>query len=178
MEALHERARRDGRNHLALCSHPAIFTVGRDDGGVWEVPVLRSDRGGSITCHSEGQAIVYFCFQVCDPPLFYRKVRRAYDTFFAGTLPPVRFCKERPGWYLHGRKIASLGFRYRSGVSLHGVALNVDVDLALHNRVPPCGLEDVAATSLAAEGVRIELERVFDDLLGAIARSFGEEVDE
>ncbi|WP_456402446.1 lipoyl protein ligase domain-containing protein [Hydrogenimonas sp.] len=178
MERLHRLALRDGEDHLALCTHPAIYTVGRDDEGEWGVPVLRCDRGGSVTCHSEGQAIFYFCFQVPDPPRFYRRVHRAFEAFFAEALPTVAYDPKRPGWYVNDRKIASLGFRYKGGVSLHGVALNVDVDLAFHNRVAPCGLEGITATSLAAEGVRMGMEEVRHRLVLQIARSFDTSVEE
>ena len=153
MDEIHAQACMDGQNHLILCSHPLCYTVGSDDPGGWPVETIPTDRGGSITCHSPGQLVAYFCFQAREPALFYRKVRRAYDDLFARLLPEARYDAGRPGWYVGNRKIASLGFRYRNGVSLHGVALNVDVDLEAHNRVAPCNLDGIIATSLASEGV-------------------------
>ena len=178
MDAVHTEAVRDGKNHLILCSHPAVFTVGSDGGGPWPVPVVPTDRGGSVTCHSEGQAVFYFCFQVREPAAFYRRVRQAFDAFFARVLPAARYDAKRPGWYVDRRKVASLGFRYRQGVSLHGVALNVDVDLAFHSLVAPCGLEGVTPTSLAAEGVPMAPEEVFETLVRHIADTFGEKIEE
>ncbi len=158
MDEVHAAACRDGENHLIFCSHPLCYTVGSDDPGGWPVETIPTDRGGSITCHSPGQLVAYFCFQAPEPAAFYRRVRRAYDALFADLLPQARYDTKRPGWYIENRKIASLGFRYRNGVSLHGVSLNVDVDLEAHNRVAPCNLEGITATSLAAEGKVISLE--------------------
>ncbi len=172
MNEVHARACRDGQNHLILCSHPLCYTVGSDDSGAWPVPVIPTDRGGSITCHSEGQLVVYFCFQAQEPAAFYRKVRRAYDELFAQFLPKVRYDAKRPGWYVENRKIASLGFRYKKGVSLHGVSLNVDVDLKAHNRVAPCNLDGVIATSLLNEGVLLDEENLSRDLIQLLSQSF------
>ncbi len=177
MLAVHESAKNDGQNHLILTSHPACHTVGRDAWEArWSVPVIRSDRGGSITCHSPGQNIYYFCFQAPSPPLFFRKVRTVFSNFFNRFDKPFFYDKENPGFYIENRKICSLGFRYKEGVSLHGVALNVDVNLTFHNRVNPCNLQAIQATSLQNEDIHIncetvnnfiikDIEKVFDDTL-------------
>ena len=176
MDEIHARARLDSQNHLIFCEHLPVFTVGPEGAGTWPVPTVPTDRGGSITCHAPGQMVVYFCFQAPQPALFYRRVVRAFDAFFRDAQLPARYDRRRPGWYLEGRrKIASLGFRYRGGVSLHGVALNVDPDLDFCNRVSPCGLAGVTATSLKAEGVSIRMEEVRKLLWDTIRELFGEE---
>jgi len=172
MDEVHAQACADGRNHLIFCSHPLCYTVGSDDAGTWPVETISADRGGSITCHSPGQSVAYFCFQAREPAVFYRRVRRAYDALFARLLPTARYDIHRPGWYIENRKLASLGFRYRNGVSLHGVSLNVDVDLEAHNRIVPCNLEGVVAGSLVAEGVGISLEEAEEILLRCIHEHF------
>ncbi|WP_353662879.1 lipoyl(octanoyl) transferase LipB [Hydrogenimonas sp. SS33] len=174
MDEVHAQACRDGQNHLIFCQHPDVFTVGRDDNGSWPVPTLRTDRGGSVTCHSPGQLVAYFCFQAPQPALFYRRVVRAYEALFDLLKVPARYNRETPGFYIENRKIASLGFRYRSGVSLHGVALNVDVDLAFHSRVNPCGLEGIVPTSLRAEGCDISIAAVEDSLTEHLCKAFDE----
>ncbi len=178
MDEVHATASADGQNHLIFCSHPLCYTVGSDDPGNWPVETIPTDRGGSITCHSPGQLVAYICFQAPEPALFYRKVRRSYDALFAELLPRAHYETKRPGWYIENRKIASLGFRYRNGVSLHGVALNVDVDLAAHNRVAPCNLESVIATSLAAEGIRVSMEEVEALVLETIQAAFEDPIND
>lgn len=160
MQQVHQLAREDGQNHLILCSHPAVFTVGSDP----DVPLIdsfvKSDRGGSITCHTPGQHIFYFCFQVAQPPMFYRRVIRTFETLFDTLNLPLSYDKTRPGFYRNNRKLLSLGFRYCQGVSLHGVALNRDVDLDFHNQIRPCNLEGIEAGSLKKEGIVISAERL------------------
>ncbi len=176
MRKVHRQAVEDGKNHLIFCSHPELFTVGADDKGKWDVPTVRSDRGGAITCHSPGQLVTYFCFQAAQPARFYRNVCEAYRLFFKSTLPAVVYKRKQPGFYIENRKIASLGFRYANGVSLHGVSLNVDVDLTLHNRVNPCGLEGIHATSLVAEGVTLSMANVKSTLQTQISEVFGDPI--
>ena len=172
MQELHQLAREDGKNHLILCSHPNVFTIGMAEKESFDVDVIQSDRGGSITCHSPGQNIYYFCFGVKNPAKFYKKVLTAFETFFMKYLPEVTYKKEQAGFYIQNRKIASLGFRYSQGVSLHGVALNVDVDLDFHSQVSPCNLEGIVPTSLANEGVHLMQEAVNKEIVHFLEESF------
>jgi len=176
MQEVHSQALKDGQNHLILCSHPNVFTVGSDEKYSYLVDVVQCDRGGSITCHSVGQAIFYFCFQVQNPAKFYKKVLTAFESFFMKYLPSVKYDKSRAGFYIQNRKIASLGFRYSNGVSLHGVSLNVDVDLDFHSQVSPCNLEGVMPTSLTNEGVALSLESVNAAMIEYLKVSFHDAV--
>jgi lipoyl(octanoyl) transferase len=172
MQNIHTEAMKDGQNHLILCSHPNVFTLGSDKTTAFDVPAIASDRGGSITCHTPGQSIFYFCFQVHQPAQFYKKVLTAFESFFAEFLPAAQYDKQNPGFYIQNRKIASLGFRYSKGVSLHGVALNVAVDLDFHSQVAPCNLEGIIPTSLLHEGVSMSEAEVNAAMLKRIEESF------
>ena len=174
MGLVHAQAVKDKKNHLIFCEHPAVFTVGKNEDRAWPLPVVETDRGGSITCHSEGQLLCYFCFQVKEPMLFYRRVRQSFERVLNPLLPDLFYDPKQAGFYLENRKIASLGFRYANGVSLHGVSVNVDVDLDLHNRVNPCGLEGISATSLKAEGVSMEMAALEALLETQLRESFDE----
>ncbi|MCF6205726.1 MAG: hypothetical protein L3J47_02360 [Sulfurovum sp.] len=177
MEQLHLKAVEEGGNHLILCSHPPLFTVGYDDTHSWPVETVRCGRGGAVTAHTPGQCIFYFVFQAPQPARFYAKVVESFGQFFSALLPEVHYDRNRPGFYRDNRKIASLGFRYSRGVSLYGVALNVDVDLAFHGQVSPCGLEGVIPTSLYAEGVTLKSQEVFEQLTHIISEVFHEPVE-
>lgn len=176
MQDIHEKAQKDGQNHLILCSHPAVFTVGVDEKNSFNVPIIKTDRGGSITCHSKGQNIYYFCFQISNPAKFYKRVLEAFEEFFKNNLPSVKYDRKNPGFYIENKKIASLGFRYSKGVSLHGVALNVDVDLDLHSKVNPCNLPNILPTSLKNEGVNLSQEEVDKKIVQLIKKSFNDAV--
>jgi len=172
MQSIHSLALKTGKNYLILCSHPNVFTIGSGEETCFNVEVVESDRGGSITCHSPGQNIFYFCFHVKNPARFYKKVITAFETFFLLYLPEVFYDKKRAGFYIQNRKIASLGFRYSQGVSLHGVALNVSVDLHFHAQVNPCNLEGVVPTSLQAEGLNLTQQEVDKEMIQLLQKSF------
>ena len=76
---------------------------------------------------------------------------------------------DRMGTYVDGRKLGSVGIRVAEGVSMHGIALNVDPDLAWFTRMSACGAPDVVATSIAAEGGVADRARVEDVLSAALA---------
>lgn len=172
---VHKRACEDGNNHLIICQHPNIFTLGQDE---WEkdfnVPVYKTDRGGSITSHSPGQNVYYFCFHTLSPARFFAKVIESFSDFFKKYLPLVTYDKNNPGFYLRDKKLLSLGFRYKDGVSLHGVALNVCVDLNFHHQISPCNLKDIVAGSLQEEGLTLSCEDVNEEIIGILRKVFDE----
>ncbi len=71
------------------------------------------------------------------------------------------------------RKIAAIGVRVARGVAMHGVALNVDCDLAAYSRIVPCGIADAGVTSMAAERARLPA-----DAVGAVATVLGSRLRE
>ncbi len=76
-----------------------------------------------------------------------------------------------PGVYVADAKIAAIGLRITRGCSYHGVALNVDMDLEPFSRIDPCGYPGLAATQLAAFGVRDSIDAVQQRLADALARA-------
>jgi lipoyl(octanoyl) transferase len=75
-----------------------------------------------------------------------------------------------PGLYVDGAKIAALGLRVRRGCCYHGVALNVDMDLAPFSAIDPCGYPGLAVTQTRAHGVLADAEEMGDELARRIAR--------
>jgi lipoyl(octanoyl) transferase len=65
-----------------------------------------------------------------------------------------------PGVYVDDAKIAAIGLRVARGCSYHGVALNVDMELEPFTRIDPCGYPGLAATQMAAQGVRASIDAV------------------
>ena len=78
--------------------------------------------------------------------------------------------KGAPGVYADGAKIAALGLRVRRGCCYHGVALNVDMDLAPFSAIDPCGYPGLAVTQTRAHGVVAGAEEIGDELARRIAR--------
>ena len=155
-------------NTLLLLEHPSVYTAGKrtqsfempNDG----TPVVQVDRGGRITWHGPGQLVGYPIVKLLKPTELVGFVRTLETAL-------IKVCAEvganavrvdgRSGvWICDGkgdRKIAAIGIRVASGVTMHGFALNVSPDLSKFSQIVPCGIDDAAVTSLA-----IELNRTVD----------------
>jgi lipoyl(octanoyl) transferase len=149
-----------------LLEHPPVFTAGKrtspadrpaDPGGA---AVIDVDRGGMITFHGPGQLVGYPIVRLPDHVKVVDYVRRVEEALIAVCadlgLETARV-PGRSGVWLRAwgpkpeRKIAALGIRVSRGVTMHGFALNCDVDLSWYDRFVPCGIDDAGVTSLTAE---------------------------
>jgi len=176
-----------------LLEHPPLYTAGTSakGGGLIEArfPVYETGRGGEFTYHGPGQRVVYLMLHI--------KQRRPDVRLFVATLEEwlIRTLaafnvrgerrEERVGVWVarpergagHEDKIAAIGIRLKRWVSLHGIALNVDPDLAHFSGIVPCGVADAryGVTSLTDLGIRVTMPEVdmalrheFEGLFGAI----------
>ena len=159
MDSLRDKAYKQGRDFILFCRHYPVFTVGSDDSRFDGIKVVKTDRGGSITYHDEGQLMVYFVVHVPYPAKFYKRVINILNDFFQEYDKRVFYDKKRPGFYIENRKIASLGFRYQKGISKHGVAINISTDLKTFNTINPCNLNGIKATSMKNEGYEISFDK-------------------
>ncbi|PHS58331.1 MAG: lipoyl(octanoyl) transferase [Sulfurimonas sp.] len=176
MLEIHKNALSDKQNHLILCQHPEIYTLGYDEEDIFDVKSLKTDRGGSISSHSEGQNIYYFCFHSPYPARFLANIISVYTSFFKQYLADVYYDKKKPGFYIGSKKLLSLGFRYKQGVSLHGVSLNVDINLDFHNKIKPCNLKGFSSSSLVEQGLNLSCKDVDTLIIQNICEAFNESV--
>ena len=147
-----------------LLEHPPVYTAGKrtepherpTDG----TPVIDVDRGGKITFHGPGQLVGYPIVRLPDHVYVVDYVRRIEEALIGvcGELGVVTArVPGRSGVWLQAddrgpeRKIAAIGIRVSRGVTMHGFALNCDVDLEWYDRFVPCGIADAGVTTLSAE---------------------------
>jgi len=153
---------------VLILEHQPVYTLGRrtrvGDWGGDEAALRQTgaelhqvNRGGSVTFHGPGQVVAYAILKV--------------DRYAAGPKQLVRLLEDvvirllgywnitgsrlegQPGvWVMTPtpQKIAFIGVRIQRGVTLHGLAINVDLDLTPFHRIHPCGLTDCLVTSMAA----------------------------
>jgi lipoyl(octanoyl) transferase len=121
------------------------------------VPVVRTERGGSITYHGPGQAVGYPILRLTDHCAGPKAYVRRLEAVLIDTLAEWGITAHRreglPGVWVgddHPFKIASIGVRISHGVTMHGFALNVSMDLAPFSSIVPCGIADCRVTSMAA----------------------------
>jgi lipoyl(octanoyl) transferase len=166
-------------DELWVLEHPPVYTVGIAGRAEHlprsgEVPIVRIDRGGQITFHGPGQAIVYALVDLARRGLTVRGMVSLIEQAVIELLGAHGVGAERrqgaPGAYVDGAKIAALGLRVRRGCCYHGVALNVDMDLAPFSAIDPCGYPGLAVTQTHAHGVVAGAEEMGDELARRIAR--------
>ena len=186
-----QRAILDARDDYVLVfEHPPTYTMGiRTQPEHFLVPpqtldadVVAADRGGDVTYHGPGQVVAWAVVSVADDPSAGREhVRRLEEAVIAtathfdptGALGRVGRLEGYPGVWAklddQPAKIAAVGVRTernRAGQrrTLHGVALNVDIDLAGFRAIVPCGIADKPVASLRSLGVRVSSSEVGDFL--------------
>jgi len=152
-----------------LVEHPPVFTQGQAGKAEHllvpgEIPVVQSDRGGQVTYHGPGQLVAYLLLDVRRLGFGVRdlvsRIERSLIELLAGYDFQAAAKPDAPGVYVNGAKIASLGLRIRNGRSFHGLALNVDMDLAPFRRINPCGYAGLAMTQLRDLAGPIEFNEV------------------
>jgi lipoyl(octanoyl) transferase len=145
-------------DELWFLEHPPVFTLGMTGRrehllAPGEIPVVQTDRGGEVTYHGPGQLVVYALIDLRRAGLGLRDLVTGLERSviqYASVLGLTATARrEAPGVYVHGRKLASVGIRIRRGASYHGLALNVNMDLAPFQRINPCGQAGMTMTQLA-----------------------------
>ena len=166
-------------DELWVLEHPAVYTVGvagrkehlpRSS----KIPLEHVDRGGQITYHGPGQAIVYALIDLARRGLTVRAMvtlleQSVIDTLAANGLRAGRM-SGAPGVYVQTAKIAALGLRVRRGCCYHGVALNVNMDLAPFSEIDPCGYPGLEVTQTSLLGMAAGAAELGQALAERIAR--------
>jgi lipoyl(octanoyl) transferase len=139
-----------------------------------DIPVVRIDRGGQVTYHGPGQLVLYPLLDVRRAGLGVRELVTALERAvidYAARFDIRAQCLPRsPGVYVEGRKLASVGLRIRRNGSYHGLALNVNMDLAPFARINPCGYAGLEMTQLAELGGPRQVHEVARDLGALLAK--------
>jgi lipoyl(octanoyl) transferase len=148
---------------VLLLEHPPVYTAGKRtrplDRPVGDpgAPVIDVDRGGSITWHGPGQLVGYPIVRLREPidvVRFVRSIEEALIGVCAEYGLAATRVEGRPGVWVPGapaRKLGAIGLRVSRGVTMHGLELNCDCDLAWFGKMVPCGLSDAGVTSLTEE---------------------------
>jgi lipoyl(octanoyl) transferase len=177
-------------DELWFLEHYPVFTQGQ--AGKPEhvlapgaIPIVQSNRGGQVTYHGPGQAVVYVLLDLHRLGYGARELVRKLEQSMVDTLAGYGIAAtarpDAPGVYVdrdfglgpEQRKIGSLGLRVSRGCSYHGIALNVNMDLEPFGRINPCGLAGMRMTQVAELGGPSGLEQVMRDLQPVLLRNLG-----
>jgi lipoate-protein ligase B len=184
--AVHDEVLAGGEDTLILVEHDPVLTLGANfhsanlllseaDYLARGIAVEPTDRGGDVTYHGPGQLVMYPIFDLRRHGKDLHRWMRDLESAMmatcaefgvdAGRLPNVN-----TGAWVENKKIAAIGVKIRRWVSLHGCALNCDLDLGVFDLIVPCGVVGHGVTSLSREaGVAVGV----DEVRAAAVRGFG-----
>lgn len=153
-------------DNIFFVQHPSVFTFGRNGGKEnltvsedflknQDVDLVHTDRGGNITYHGPGQAVLY-------PVVDLEQAKIGVTDFVYGLEEIMGQTAKNFGVLIHRdprnhgmwkgpRKIGSVGLSIKHGISIHGLALNVAMDLTPFSWINPCGMSGLSMTSLKQE---------------------------
>lgn len=186
-----ERSRGQIGDTLLVLEHPPTITLGnkaRPDHVLASpaelaargVAVVKSDRGGEVTYHAPGQLVAYPIFKLSQHGSDVGRYVRGLEESVIRVLASYGLAGERLAgltgvWVRNGAaKICAIGVKLSaSGVTTHGLALNVNPDLSGFDLIVPCGITDRSVTSLAFElGQAPSLAEVAERLITQIGEVF------
>ena len=178
----------DTADELWLLEHPPIYTRGlaadssfgpRTDNGI---PVVQVERGGEITYHGPGQVVLYTLVNLARRGIKVKQFVAMLEQSVIDLLGRAPNGMERaqrvagaPGVYVDGAKVAALGLRVSRGCAFHGLALNVDMDLAPFEAIDPCGRPGLRVTQTRDLGLDFSVDtagtRLAECLAGTLERA-------
>src|ERR1041385_8931975 len=158
----HKRENRLAPDHLLMLEHEPVYTIGRtpDQSSLQDAPPLPHplfviNRGGQATYHGPGQLMGYPIIDLrrCGHDLhkYLRWVEQSLIDFLAKYGIAAARRESLTGVWVEDRKIASIGVGVRHWITMHGFALNVCGDLSPFDHIVPCGINNVAITSMEKE---------------------------
>jgi lipoyl(octanoyl) transferase len=149
-----------------VLEHPQVFTLGKNGGrenlkvsekylASKNIPIIQTDRGGSITFHGPGQLVVYPIIDFSKMNIgvtdfVYQLEEVMIQTSMDIGVEAIRNKKNRGVW-VENKKLGSIGLCVKKGISFHGFALNVGLDLEPFSWINPCGMERVSMKSIEQE---------------------------
>lgn len=172
------RRNADSLDELWCLQHSPVFTLGAnaDQQHILsrsEIPILQSDRGGQVTYHGPGQAIIYLLVDLRRKSIGVKRLVSLIEQSVVELLEDYGITSQARtdahGVYVNGAKIASLGLRVHSGCSYHGLALNIDMDLSPFSLINPCGLPNMPVTQLKDHGVTENLPKICENLINKLS---------
>jgi len=166
----------DTADELWLLEHPPVYTLGLAADAAQasriasSIPVVKTERGGEITYHGPGQAVLYTLVDLARRGIKVKQFVRLLEQSVIDLLDGRGERKPgAPGIYVEGAKVAALGIRVSRGCAFHGMALNVDMDLAPFAAIDPCGYPGMRVTQTRELGIAGDWETLGRKLAAILA---------
>ncbi len=160
-------------DRVLFVQHPAVYTLGKRGGRenlvVSErflaekgIEVVQTARGGNITFHGPGQAVLYPIINLERAGIGVADFVHGLEEIMMKTVRQfdveARRDPQNHGLWVGEKKIGSVGISIKKGISIHGLALNVCPDLTPFTWINPCGLQNLSMTSLEQENLNLSFD--------------------
>jgi lipoyl(octanoyl) transferase len=174
---------------LVFVEHPSVLTLGanfheenllltREQYEARGIEVHRTDRGGDVTFHGPNQLVIYPIFDIRrhgkDLHKWLRDLEEAIIQVCASYGLDGQRSSVNTGVWIRGKKVAAIGIKVSRWVSIHGIALNCNNDLAPFDLIVPCGIQTHGVTSLSVEaGDKVTIDDAKPRVVAAFESVFG-----
>ena len=183
MKQFTEQRTPDTRDEIWLLQHPPTYTQGQAGKpehllNAHQIPVVQIDRGGQITYHGPGQIVAYLLLDLRRWKINVRELVRLMEQSVIDILAEYNIIAsgrvDAPGVYVGDAKIAALGLKIKRSCCYHGLAFNIDMNLAPYNFINPCGYEGLRVTQLKDFGISTPLAQIEQSLASKLLASLTE----
>ena len=170
-------------DEIWLVEHFPVYTLGLNGKrehllNIGKIPVIQTDRGGQVTYHAEGQAIVYVLFDLKRRNLNSQQIVSHLENAMIQTLADFQIYAEAKadarGVYVENKKIGSIGLRIKKNGCYHGLSLNNNMDLTPFNFINPCGYADLKMTQLMDFGITIETNELAHKIVSNLLKNLND----
>ncbi|MEM1947439.1 MAG: lipoyl(octanoyl) transferase LipB [Candidatus Caldarchaeum sp.] len=184
LELHQKRVENQIEDTVLLLEHYDVYTLGKrgreEDVFDRTIPVYRVERGGEATYHGPGQLVAYFIVSLQELGIGVADFVHLVEQAIIDVLADFQISGERvvgkPGVWVDGRKIASVGMAVKNWVTYHGVALNVNTDLKKFYGIKPCGMEATIMTSMASIiGRPVDINKVKKSMVKHVSKALNKE---
>ena len=161
-------------DYLILVEHEHVYTLGKNANSsnilTKACDIIQTDRGGDVTYHGPGQLVAYPIINLKIRKIGVKSYVKKIEQLISDTLMHYRLETHVPvnetGIWVKDKKIASIGIHVSKGVTIHGLAININTDLSYFENIISCGIEGVKMTTLDKElGKKIAMNDIKKQLV-------------
>jgi len=130
------------------------------------IEVVDIKRGGRVTFHGPGQVVIYPLLNLNHFKKSIKWYIESLERVVVDTLKEIGVEAHKKegivGIFAERGKICAIGIEVKRWKTLHGIAINHEVDLDYFKSINPCGIGQLGVSSVAAEGIEISRERIVE----------------
>ncbi len=154
-----EMVKKGGRELVWILEHPTTYTAGirseKKDILDKSIKILKTNRGGKVTFHNQGQKIIYFVINLNNRKKDIRNLITQIENIIINFLRIYKIKshsdKKKIGIWVKNKKIAAIGIRVSNWIAYHGFSININNNLKGYQKIIPCGLSNEKITSIKSE---------------------------